>query len=549
MLEIKRFHSMRWRLSVSYAGIACIATLVLGAVLLATLRGHYAEQERRYLHRNARAFASVITAQPENISTDELLGQLRLLAFFSQTRIVYTSTEDEVIADTEAPEDNHIINITLKNIAAQNWRDADFRPAFQTLETDQGTSFVYIYPGENASPIEIGRIDAQTLSLEPPDYEDGPSPPQRVEGEGEENIIIESGPILPLARSFYGFDMGRGIEERREAPRSDQTVSQTVLDREGNPVGTLTLSEGPAYGMDIVNSVAEGWLIAGSVAIALAAAVGWTVSLRMTRPVLALTRTTAKMAEGDLSARADYAQKDEFGMLAASFNEMADRIESTITALRRFVADAAHEIHTPLTALRTNLELADAFEHDPAVKCAHDQVERLQSLAEGLLDLSKIESHALPQEYGPVDLAALVRERSEIYASRAEQADLAFMLNLEDDLPPVKGNVARLGQLICNLLDNAIKFTPPGGEVALRLKAESSDKIALTVEDTGIGIPEDDLPYLFERFRRAHNAAAYPGSGLGLAIVKAIAESHGGSVRAESGRSGTVITVTFSPNL
>jgi two-component system phosphate regulon sensor histidine kinase PhoR len=169
---------------------------------------------------------------------------------------------------------------------------------------------------------------------------------------------------------------------------------------------------------------------------------------------------------------------------------------------------------------------------------------RLEKLTDGLLALSRIEARSGPDHTESVDLAGLIRSSSELYASRAEQAGLNYELSLPEQTPLVKGHAARLEGVISNLMDNAIKFTPAGGTVSLDLRV-FDQTLDLIVRDTGIGIPPDDLPLLFERFRRAHNASDYPGSGLGLAITKAIVKAHGGSIIAESSSTGTQITVSL----
>lgn len=127
----------------------------------------------------------------------------------------------------------------------------------------------------------------------------------------------------------------------------------------------------------------------------------------------------------------------------------------------------------------------------------------------------------------------LVSEIGERFASRAEQADLTFSLNLPESEVLLMGNALQIQRAIENLLENALKFTPPGGTITMTLET-AAVSITLTVTDTGMGIPPEDLPHLFERFHRGRNSAAYPGNGLGLAIVKAVAEAHGGRVTAES---------------
>jgi two-component system sensor histidine kinase BaeS len=266
------------------------------------------------------------------------------------------------------------------------------------------------------------------------------------------------------------------------------------------------------------------------------------MSRQMSKPLVALTAVAGRMAAGQLSTRVTMARQDEFGRLATAFNEMADRLEDTITTLRRFIADAAHELHTPLTAVYTNLELAASERRDAQqqhfLHRAQDQLKRLVGLTDDLLDLSRLESSPMIVERKPVNLVVLIREMSELYASRAEQAGLAFEVNTPSQPVITSINEAQVRRALCNLLDNAIKFTPDGGRIQVGVRQDARGA-RLWVEDTGIGIPPDDLPYLFNRFRRAQNASAYPGSGLGLAIIKAIAEGHGGQVSVQSSTRGS----------
>jgi two-component system OmpR family sensor kinase len=269
---------------------------------------------------------------------------------------------------------------------------------------------------------------------------------------------------------------------------------------------------------------------------------GWWISRRINGPILVLTDSTRRMAAGDLSARAGIQDRDEFGALAASFNTMAGQVQETVAALRRFVADAAHELQTPLTALRTNLELASE-DHAPSDQAAHlenaqRQVERLNHLVRDLLDLSRLETGVSNGQPAPLDLVAFARQVSEPYAAQAEQSGIELEVMVPSEPVTVTADEGQLQHALGNLLDNALKFTPSGGGVTLSVTVEE-DGACLCVADTGIGIPPDDLPGLFERFHRGRNAAGYPGSGLGLAIVKAVALAHGGRVSAENTPAGT----------
>lgn len=299
--------------------------------------------------------------------------------------------------------------------------------------------------------------------------------------------------------------------------------------------------------MDVVGAALQGFLVAVLIIGGFSLLIGLFLSQGISRPLVELTTATRAMSAGALSVRVPVRRHyhGEARELAVAFNRMAGQVEETIVTLRRFVADAAHELHTPLTALRTNLELSP---EDEFVQRAQAQVKRLEMLTEGLLDLSRIEAGAPVEVHAPVALIPLVQEVSELYASQAEQGGLTFDLALPETLVTVQGNEAQLQRALGNLLDNAIKFTSEGGAVSVGL-CQEGEWVELWIEDTGIGIPKDDLPHLFSRFHRGRNAAAYPGSGLGLVIVKAIVEAHGGRVRGENVEQGARFTVWLPVDL
>jgi signal transduction histidine kinase len=251
------------------------------------------------------------------------------------------------------------------------------------------------------------------------------------------------------------------------------------------------------------------------------------------------------MAAGDLTVRSPITRQDELGALSRSFNQMAGQVEETVIALRQFVADAAHQLNTPLTALRTNLEIVAgnmaAGEQLERVQRAETQVARLADLTNGLLDLSRIEAETAVPSHTIINLTTLIQNSTELVASRAEQSSIAFHLRAAG-LVMVYGHEEQLRQAVHNLLDNALKFTPAGGEIEVTMRTEA-DQAVVTVKDTGIGIPGADLPHLFGRFHRGRNATPYPGNGLGLAIAKAIITAHGGQILVSSGNWGTAITL------
>jgi signal transduction histidine kinase len=517
-------NSIRWRLPASYAIIALVAALSLGSFMLLALRSYYADQEHQYLLGNAIALQPVLEEILQSDTSEALIrDQINGLAFLSQTQIRVLDINGNPIADSGTPNKEQFV--------AVSGAGKRFIPPFESgpapLPGERMPTIIYVNNGEPA-PNMI------PFNKEIP-YS-GPAP--------KEDIILS----VSASPYGYGFAVKADFDPRR---RSAQVVSVPLMASKGKPLGTLELSNGPSYGANVIDSVTYAWLVASVFAIAIAALAGWFMSKRVTGPVLALESATRQMEQGDLHVRVDLQEErqQEFLSLASSFNSMAVQVEQTISTLREFVADAAHELHTPLTALQANIELA-RDEKNPSARArylsrAQEQGQRLEALVQSLLDLSRIEAAESKSNFEPVDFVQLAREVGEQFASRAEQADRSFMMNLSHESVNVLGSETQLRQVLINLLENALKFTPQGGSISLELE-HSANQARLTVNDTGIGIPPEDLPHLFERFHRGRNASEYAGNGLGLAIVKAIVSTHGGnvSVQSEPGQ-GTQVHVSI----
>jgi two-component system sensor histidine kinase MprB len=268
--------------------------------------------------------------------------------------------------------------------------------------------------------------------------------------------------------------------------------------------------------------------------ILVAAALGLAVSQAALRPVRRLTETTEHVTEtGDLSKRIEAGGQDELSRLAASFNTMLGALEESSRAQRQLVADASHELRTPLTSLRTNIEVL-AGEHSLAPeereRLLGDVVEQLgemTTLIAELIELARAEQH--PEEPQDVRLDQIAADAVE--RARRNRPNVTFTTDFEESL--VRGAPSTIERAVANLLDNAAKWSPPGGEVEVGVHGDE-----VTVRDHGPGIAEEDLPYVFDRFYRASAARGLPGSGLGLAIVKQVAEAHGGTVVAERADGG-----------
>src|SRR5437870_727306 len=246
--------------------------------------------------------------------------------------------------------------------------------------------------------------------------------------------------------------------------------------------------------------------------------------------------------------------KDELGRLAETLNQMMTRLERSFAALRRFTADASHELKTPLTVVRAGVERAITTHNLPQDTLATleetlQEIKRMTELVDALLTLARADEGIAPLHREPVDLREIVEEARETGELLAEQAGVQMELATPPEPVIVPVDASRIRQLILNLLTNAVKYTPAGGTVRMQL-GSANGRVTLRVADTGLGIAPGDLPHIFDRFWRADSARTRtgerPGAGLGLAICKWIAEAHGGRIDVVSrpGR-GTTFTVTL----
>jgi signal transduction histidine kinase len=318
-------------------------------------------------------------------------------------------------------------------------------------------------------------------------------------------------------------------------------LSPIVLDRHMGMMRDAT-SHGP--GMDAMAADLEaayrtalsqslGW--AALVATVAAAGVAWVVTVRLLAPLRALRSATTAFAAGRRGTRLEEDAPGELGDVAAAFNVMAEAIERGESERRRLVADLAHELRTPLSNLRGYVEALEdgVFELDDATRAALGrQVERLERLVADLATLHDVEAGEVVLEIAPTDVAALAR--SGVAAVQARFAEKGVALTCA---APQAGACAlvdpvRVGQVLENLLDNALRHTPAGGRVDVAVRATAED-VRVEVHDTGPGVPEREREAVFRRLYRgdpARGAAAGVGSGVGLTIAKALVERQGGAI-------------------
>jgi heavy metal sensor kinase len=285
---------------------------------------------------------------------------------------------------------------------------------------------------------------------------------------------------------------------------------------------------------------------------------GWLMARRVLRPIEVITREARTIEAQDLSRRLPVTHpQDEIGQLTGVLNSLLSRLEAAFAQMRRFTADAAHELRTPLAVLRCGMEVTvskarSPAEHQEALATYIGEVAHLARIVDDLFALARADAGQQELKREHVSFSGLMRETCEQAELMAEVKALRVSLHVAEEVS-VLGDRLRLKQLLFNLVDNAIKYTPAGGTVRLAVGREES-WVTVTVEDSGIGIPAADLPHIFERFYRVEKARSLDGAGggLGLSICQWITQAHGGHITVQSGigKGSTfrvVLPVTPSP--
>ncbi len=277
------------------------------------------------------------------------------------------------------------------------------------------------------------------------------------------------------------------------------------------------------------------------IALLLASYGGRLLANKALKPVDQLTQAAHAIGAKNLKERVEVpATQDELARLAQTFNQMISRLDEAFERERRFTEDASHELRTPLAVLRNEIEVAlqrerSAAEYRVVLERCLEELLRLTKLTEDLLMLARSDTSEAMLDRQAVNLGALCQEMVEYVSPLAEEQGLMMYLSLSTEPVVVWGDPRRLKQLVLNLLDNAVKYTPAGGQIRVAVERRSN-AVVVEVFNTGDGIPSEDLPHIFERFyrRRRQTQGEAGGFGLGLAICKWIVEAHGGMITVES---------------
>ena len=317
------------------------------------------------------------------------------------------------------------------------------------------------------------------------------------------------------------------------------------------------LDEALAGARDLLLSVVVAALVALALFVALAA---W-LARQLVRPVREMEVAALAAAGGDLNRQVPVQTADELGALASAFNHMVNEVRSTLERQRAFVANASHELRTPLTNIKLRAEAVRALgDEEPALSARYvaeleSETDRMTRIANDLLELSHLENTARTEQPAhAVDMGPYLHEAAAIMQMRAELAGLNLQIAVASVLPPITVYPEQVAEAVINLLDNAIKYTPAGGEVSLQAEA-GGGQLRIRVVDSGPGIPTEDLPLIFDRFyrvdkvrsrQRSQQRGVGSGAGLGLSITKALVEQNGGAITAAPGSlGGMVFTLSF----
>jgi two-component system, OmpR family, sensor histidine kinase BaeS len=517
--------SLRFRLAASYAALILLSVFLMGALALTLLQRSVDRREREFLRANAEAVERearrFLTPQVRRVALGELA---RTSAFLGNSQVRILSQDGTVLADSGDPglpdEFVWLVPSGLAEVDAERQRPTPFILSVPPRAPGAGAAGGReSLPFLHDLPLGTSRLYARRI-------------------------------LTPWGRVFT---FSGEPEPPRTAPpprRPDRlmTIRLPVVGESG-PLGFVEMSSPRSLQSEAVQTMRSSLILSGLGSLAIAIAFGLVIGRSITDPVRRLSAAARAMAGGDLTARARDRRHDELGALARQFNAMAESLEGSFRQLRserdslkRFIADASHELRTPITALMTFTELLQgSAAADPAARAeflqmSERELKRLQWITGNLLDLSRLDAGIAALELGEHDGVDIAREAVSALQPRARERQVRLEAAPAGAAVVLRCDRQRIFSALSNLIANAVKFNRPGGSVGVEVRADGAAAV-FSVRDDGPGIDPGDLPRIFDRFYRGRNGTE-EGAGLGLAIVKSVAEAHGGSVRAQIPRGG-----------
>jgi signal transduction histidine kinase len=541
------FRSIRWRLVFSFTALTLLTVTLVGVLTFRLIVRYIERQEIESLTANAQAIAQ--QAQPFMRNRLMLTQLVRTASFLGNAQVRITSANGRVLIDSgNADLGQTLIWYVPPDDLFFRWGDPGQLPPGILLSLADGRDVRELPDG-----LRIQRADGSEITLR------------------FSTLTVESSPSMWGNRFHFNTQTARdypqdltppdttadGEEEASFWNRLDVsaileptagTRSVTVPIQQGTQVlGYVELNHAFDLTGESLRPIRQAFVTAGIGVGLLAILVGLVVGQGLTSPIRTLGTAARRMSGGDLSARAHVRGNDEIGELAVQFNEMAAQLQTSFAelaaerdALRSFIADASHELRTPITALKTFVELLQGpAANDPRAQAeflaeSQIQLERLNWITANLLDLSRLDAHLVDLNMDDHVAADLIHAAVSPFRTAFQERQIALHLELGEETVPIHCDRSRIELVLTNLIDNALKYTPNGGAVTIGA-AVTETETHLWVADTGDGIAPEDLPHIFERFYRGRGSASQiEGSGLGLAIVESVINAHGGRITVES---------------
>lgn len=552
-------HSIGWRLIASFTLLTVLTVTLLGVMVVTLMQRTLEGQANDTLNANAAAVAqqSQILFQPAP-QTAELYQLAQTAAFLSDVQVRILDDEKQVLVDSGAP----VVGKEMTWVM----RGEPLPPL----------------PGQPLPEFIVVGTAAEDAGSPPVDFTIPVAPPfaaassarfsvRKLPGPWGDRLYFQAATVEEGlgATTTITLTAGEvaGAEARQwtvaEARARAYPPLQVMAPIQSGPnvVGYVELRSAPDLLATMLAAVRRTFLIAAALVSLVSVGVGLLISRGLTAPIHGLAAATERMNSGDLSARAPVHGNDEIGLLARQFNRMAEALESTFTALaaerdalRRFIADASHELRTPITALRTFQDLLlgnaaqDAAAQREFLLEGQVQIDRLERITGHLLNLSRLDGGLVELALADHDLGELVAAVAASLRPVAQERKIDLSCALPPQPTLVCCDRSQIETALINLLDNALKFTPAGGQVQVGVDSAGA-QVKLWVHDNGPGIEADEASHLFDRFYRGRNATCV-GSGLGLAIVQSIVHAHGGEVAVVSQPGvGSRFTITLNTPL
>ncbi|MCO6451507.1 MAG: HAMP domain-containing histidine kinase [Caldilineales bacterium] len=508
------FRSIRWRLVLSYVLLTILTVSIVGVLGLSLLQDAIQRQELAAMQTNADAIAS----QAEElmwpvVRRDELQNLAGAASFLGYNQVRILDRQRKVIADSNLnPAQDSLVWLFPSDERLAG--DDLLAPGIMWLP-NLASLLGQLENGGIATP---SNVDITIV--------------RRLDGPWGGRLVFES---MTMRNPLSATPSAPNADADTETSKADQIVL-TPVGSSVAPLGFVEIARQSSLAAEALGTARQTLALSGLLAAGFSIILGLVVGRSLTRPLDHLADAADRMSGGDLSARAPVAGGQELEQLAQQFNDMAAQLERSFAdlaaerdALRTFIGDASHELRTPITALRNfNDLLLSAAGEDAEIRAeflgeSKTQIERLTWITQHLLDLSRIDAGLAALEFTDCAAVELIESAATSYKRLAQDKNILLTTQASDPALSLRCDRTRVELALFNLVDNALKFTPAGGEIEIGA-ARNNDACEFWVQDTGPGVAAADAPHIFARFYHGPDG----GSGLGLAIVRSVAQAHGG---------------------